>query len=108
VKSVSPIREIWIGLAEVAAGPECNILATGKAAFTNVLTYAETQDEYRRKVIEMMEHYGAAVLDINDIEPLRSRLEKTSVDDELLAIADELEPEHIRFGTLHTFPLHPQ
>ena len=98
-------QEVWIGLICVVPEADCDMLAPEKGAYTHVLTLASSEAEYRSKVIDAMTDYRLNVLEITGVEPLTMRLASYDISDDLAAIAEEItSPNHVRYGTFHTFP----
>ncbi len=81
------------------------MLAPGKGAYVNVLTWAESESDYRNKVVPVMKHYGLDVLEMTDVEPFTKRVARVGATEDLFEIVDEISsPKHVRYGTFHTFP----
>ena len=96
---------VWIGVVGVLPREGCNLLSADRGAFVNFLTLAASESEYRAKVMGALSHYGLDLLEFQDVRPL---LESDARNEEILAIAAELEgsrnQEHVRYATFHTFP----
>lgn len=96
---------VWIGVVGVAARNGCDLLSPDKGAYTNFLTLARSDSEYRAKVVGALFHYQLELLEFKNVRPF-SASEGSS--EEILAIAAELEesrnPRHVRYATFNTFP----
>lgn len=85
------------------------MMEADKGAYVNVLTWANTDSEYRRKVLPVMSHYGLEVAEVTNVQPLTVRIAtseiKESLVEELLKIADQISSEkHVIYGNFYTFP----
>ena len=100
------MRELWIGLVEVRKGPDSEFLQGKKGAFTNVITWASTAQEFREKADKLAESLKLFVVDVEDVEPLSERQRRFVIDAKLEDIADEARqnPEAILYSTFHTYP----
>ncbi len=100
------MRELWIGLVEVRKRPDSEFLEGKKGAFTNVITWASTAQEFREKADKLAESLKLFVVDVEDVEPLSERQRKFAIDAELEDIADEARQnaEAILYATFHTYP----
>jgi len=95
---------VWIGLIEVVPRPGVDLLGTASGAFVNFLVIAANETEYRSRVHAAMSGRGLKTVKIEDIEPLRLRLTRTNIDDELMCLAEEIEERGgLKCGTFHTF-----
>ncbi len=99
-------KEIWIGLVEVISQRENDVLALNEGAFVNVLTKADSEKEYSRKVKTMFQHYNIKVKNIEEIEILAERMKRQDIEESLLQIAERIKSNnHVIFGTFHTYKL---
>lgn len=97
-------NEVWIGMVHVRTTPSAVVLADSSGGWVNVLAWAQTPDEYRSQVSEAIAYYGLELRSIEDVEPLRLRLGKASVEPLLNQRAKEVEAtQMLRFGTFHTY-----
>ena len=82
----------------------CELLSPDKGAYTNFLTLARGESEYRAKVIGALSYYQLELLEFEDV---RSFSESDNPSDEILEIAAELEenrnPKHVRYSTFNNF-----
>ena len=73
-------------------------------AFANVLAFAASQDEFAQIARRAFDGLGFEVIDVETPEPLRTRLNHATVDEELLRLAHDLESDgRPRVGTFHTW-----
>lgn len=97
-------NEVWIGMVHVRTTPSSVVLADSSGGWVNVLAWAQSPDEYRSQIFHAVAYYGLELRSIEDIEPLRLRLEKASVEPLLDQRAKEVEVTRmVRFGTFHTY-----
>jgi hypothetical protein len=103
--SALPKNEVWIGLVEVRKYPDCEILAGKPGAFTNIITWASSNEEFRQKVVQLAMSLRLFVVGIEGAEPLAQRKQKFSIDPELEALEEQasLNPNAILYGTFHTY-----
>jgi hypothetical protein len=97
---------VWIGLVGVTPRPgaDCVLNDAAKGAFVNVLAYATNEAEFRSEVEQALHDLGLTAHEFEDIERFAERLAKWEVDDELQALADEVEAtQGVRFGTFHNY-----
>ena len=96
---------VWIGIVGVVPREACELLSAEEGAYVTFLTLATSDKEYRVKVIRALSYYRLELLEFQDVRRLP---ESDNTSEEILAIAEELEqnrnPEHVRYGTFHTFP----
>jgi len=99
------VRALWIGLVEVRRLPDSKLLKGRKGAFVNVITWASTAVEFRRKVESLATSIKLFVVQVEDAEPLSQRKRTFAIDEELEALADEAygNPNAILYGTFHTY-----
>ncbi len=101
--------ELWIGVAELkalTAKATTDILHGAAGVFTNIITWASTPGEFRRKVDTMAATYELYVVSVEGEEPVSVRLSCTTVDEEIadLIRQAELNPNAILFGTFYSYP----
>ena len=96
---------VWIGVVGVVPRNGCELLPPDQGAYTNFLTLATNDSEYRAKVIGALSDYRLEVLEFEDVRPF-STSDRPS--EEISAIAAELEenrnPRQVRYATFNTFP----
>jgi hypothetical protein len=101
-----PRKAIWLGLVEVKPLPECDFLGGKAGAFVNILTWASTKQEYRKKVQLLLSDLRLRLVDIEAPEPLTKRLQRSEVDEEISELARQAaaNPNAILHATFHTWP----
>jgi hypothetical protein len=98
-------ERIWIGMVEVRPFEHSELLADALGAFVHVLTWAANEDEYGRKVRELLDHLHLEMVDIQNAEPLENRRTEGDLDPEIARIAAEVRCNQsaIMYGTFHTW-----
>jgi len=101
--------QVWIGLVEVAPGPQNRkLLDSAEGGFTNALALCSNREEFISQVSLHMSHLGFRVAEIEDAEPLATRVAQYVVTPELLGLALDIESTGgVRLGTFHTYPEAP-
>jgi hypothetical protein len=66
-------QELWIGLVEVRPLEGCDVLAGGKGAFVNIITWAADADGYRRNAELVLGELRLFVVDVVHPEPVEAR-----------------------------------
>ena len=98
-------KVVWIAVAGVIPKEGCELFSADQGAYTNFLTLAADEAEYRSKVADVLSHYNLELLELNDVRPFS---EADDPDDEILQIALEIQeqqnPKHVRYATFYTFP----
>jgi hypothetical protein len=97
-------RELWIGLVELKPLDREGFGAAG--AFTNIVTWATDQAEFRSKAESSAATMNLYVVDIEDEEPFAERIKKYSVADEIEDMVEQAEsnPDATVYGTFHRYP----
>ena len=96
--------KLWIGLVEVGQTKRKGVLGDVDGAYTNAIAKAHSRAAFRHRVTESLNHLGLKLIRIEDAEMLKERLEKYSIDPELMKVANEAElTGEVGFGTFHTF-----
>lgn len=96
--------EVWIGLAEVRQRPGAGVLLDRNAAAVNVLALAADAQGFTAAATSALGKLGFDLVDMEDAEPLRLRVQKYSVDEALLTLAKDVErTRRPMFGTFHTW-----
>ena len=98
------VKDVWIGVVSVLPQDGCELLSAHNGAYVNFLTLAGDEAEYRSKVTSALAHYR---LELHGLENVRPFTLSENPAKELITIAEELQrdndPQHVRFGTFHTF-----
>ncbi|HJT68797.1 MAG TPA: hypothetical protein VJ731_01285 [Terriglobales bacterium] len=96
---------VWIGVVGVVARTGCELISPDEGAYTNFLTLARSDSEYRAKVIGALSYYQLELLGFENVRPFS---ESDGSSEEIMAIAAELElnrnPKHVIFAIFNTFP----
>jgi hypothetical protein len=94
--------EIWIGTIEISfANPDAPDVM--KRAFTVILTWASSPEEFSRKSAKMLEGHGWMLLAVERANPVNS---DDVFSDEVEDMLDRTRrnPDAIIYGTFHTYP----
>ena len=96
--------ELWIGVVELKPFNQEEYGAAG--AFTNIVTWACTAAEFRKKADTIAETLNLYVISIEREEPIAERTKKITVSDEIEDMIERAEsnPNAIVYGTFHTYP----
>jgi hypothetical protein len=96
-------KEIWIGLVEVHALPDAEVLRDVSGAYVNVLTWASSVEEYKQKIKIVMETMKLRIVEIEDAEPIGQR--GNIENEEILDIVDRVSVNQnaIIYGTFQTW-----
>jgi hypothetical protein len=96
--------ELWIGLVELKPLDRKAYGAAG--AFTNIVTWANNLESFRRKAEVIAETIEMYVADIDGAEPLAARGTKFSITEDIddMVSRAESNPNAIVYGTFHRYP----
>ena len=96
--------DLWIGLVELKPLDRRAFGAAG--AFTNIVTWASNEDDFRRKAEEIAATLDMFVSDVEDAELVAERAAKWSMTEEVDDMIQRAEgnPSAIVYGTFHTYP----
>jgi hypothetical protein len=99
------LKQLWIGLVEARPLEGCTILQVSKGAFINIVTWAEDEGEFRRKAELVLREENLLVVDVENPEPVQSRRNSTSFDEEMenIIFRAENNPNAIICGTFHLY-----
>jgi len=96
---------VWIGVVGVVPRLGCELIAPDEGAYTNFLTLARSDSEYRAKVIGALSYYQLELLEFENVRPFS---ESDGSSEEIVAMAAELEknrnPIHVVYATFNTLP----
>lgn len=96
--------ELWIGLAKVEPSSRNGVLGDTKGAYTNAIATADGRANFRTKVKEALADLELRLIRLEDVETLKSRLSKYSIDPELRKVAKVASNSgQVSFGTFHAF-----
>jgi len=96
--------ELWIGLVELKPLDRQAYGAAG--AFTNIVTWANDAEGFRRKAEAIAATLDMFVTDVENAEPVAKRGEKSSVTEEIddMISRAECNRDAIVYGTFHRYP----
>ena len=98
-------HELWIGVVGLKPiDPKAWEGAVG--AYTNIVTWASSREEFRKKSEELAASMKLYIFEIEDEEPVSDRTKKFSLSEELEELVDRAEtnPKAILYGTFHRYP----
>jgi len=75
--------------------------ATG---FANFITWAESEDEFKKSVLECLEEYEWQMLSVDNVRPVDPRSTYREEIEEIIERA-RTNPRACIFGTFHTYPV---
>ena len=97
-------EEIWIGLAKVKQSDRNGVLGDADQAYTNVLALAQSKVNFRFQVKQAIEELELLLLRLEETEPLRIRLLRTTPHKDILALADDVKKDKkLAFDVFATF-----
>ena len=96
--------ELWIGLVELKPLNPQEYGAAG--AFTNIITWARDEMEFRKKAETIAATLDLYVISIEDEERLAERTNKYTVSEDIEDMIQRAEsnPNAIVYGTFHRYP----
>lgn len=98
------MKQVWVGLLEVTQIPGEQLVTISQgAAFTWFTCWADSNESFERKAVEVMLHYGLHVIGFDEISLADDRVEVEGDLLEQIERAREVET-HALFGTFHTYP----
>jgi hypothetical protein len=83
------VTEVWTALVEVVPHDGNDIFDGAPGGFTNVLAAPDGLSDCRSRIEAALDREGLALLEIENAEPLRERLARSEVDEELLQLVPE-------------------
>ncbi len=98
-------KEIWIGMLEVRSRMNAKVIAEASGAFVNVITWADSSEEFCRKATELINGLHLELVSVENPEPLINRGPEEELEFEIVRIADEVRhnPDAIMYSTFHTW-----
>ncbi len=101
-------KELWVGLVHLrplTAISREEILDGNAGAYTNIIAWATTAEDFRRRAEMLAESLGLFVEETEEEEPLRMRVRDSLLPEELEEMRSraELNPDAIVYGTFHTY-----
>jgi hypothetical protein len=103
----NPEMEVWTGVACLVADPNCKDFKrfgdNGKGAYVNVVALVNSEAEFTERVERIVPTLDCILLELDHVEPLDKRMEKTDYPDELITMRStaQRQPADLVFGTLH-------
>jgi hypothetical protein len=98
------MKELWIGLVSVRSQEGSDLLKGCLGAYVQAVGFAESESTFIEIVRSAIGDLKLIYESIEEIEPLDSRLSRTSVDPELLKEAHQVnDAVPVIFGTFHTY-----
>src|SRR5882724_4759078 len=99
--------ELWLGLVELKPIDRKAYGAAG--AYTNIVTWASNAQGFREKVEIIAAEIGMYVGEIEDVESVASRSQKSTLTEMIEDMVKRAEPnpDAIIYGTFHTYPFDP-
>jgi hypothetical protein len=96
--------ELWIGVVEMKPLDRRAYGAAG--AFTNIVTWANDLESFRRKAEIIAETIQMYVAEVDNAEPLAARGGSTTLSEEIddMVRRAETNPNAIVWGTFHRYP----
>lgn len=103
-----PLKDVpgvWTGLPEITHGSRAEALDPDcLGAFVRLFAPAESPYAFIEQVREFFEVFGAALVEVTDVEPYRDLLAREETDQEHAELALEAKEHNaVRFGTFHCF-----
>lgn len=97
-------REVWVGRIEVAPQEGNDIFEGAPGAFANALVTANSFDDYREQVtVAFATQAALKVVEIKDAEPLRVRMSRVRISDELVELGGRALHGDVVWDTLYVF-----
>ena len=94
--------QIWIGTIEVYFA-DSETPTIWKPAFTKVMTWARSSEEFRQKYTRMVDSYGWRLIGIERANPVSDDDEFSEETEDMLE-RTKSNPNAIIYGTFHTYP----
>jgi hypothetical protein len=96
---------VWIGVAEVSVGQNCDLDLDAAGSFVWCATQAASDENFSKKIGEMLEFYGLHLIALRNVKQFE---DLDSPSDELTEIAGRAaeSPDFALYGTFHTYPHH--
>lgn len=98
------MKEVWIGLADVAPYAGNNILGSAKGAYVNVVVMAESRSAFQEAATLALDRIGLFVKSFGNVQSKSHYFETHSSSDEFAEIfADAEKDEAVHFHTFHSY-----
>jgi hypothetical protein len=102
---VSELGAVWIGMAEISIGKNCELELKGAGSFVWCATQAQDADGCVRKIEHMLTYYGLHLIELQGISRFN---DFDNPSDELVEIVERAaeNPDFAIYGTFHEYPHH--
>jgi hypothetical protein len=96
--------EPWIGLAHVRPLPGNDLLEGAIGAFVTVVALARSEDDFVSQASYKLQSYEFEIVEIEDIEPWKVRIEHFPVDEHIQGLVRSLGSDNrVLLGTFHEY-----
>jgi peptidase E len=96
--------QAWIGLAHVKPTRSNDLLEGAIGAFVPVVALSVTQEDFVSQVTSALQSWGFTVVELEDIEPWRSRIRRFPVDEHVQGLVRRLGPDNpIEFSVFQSY-----
>jgi len=103
---VGEVRQIWIGLVQVAPLPGHDVFDGNAGAFVNAVALASSVADYQSAVSVPLSDLHLFAIEFENVEPLATRIrERGPLDDDLMALA--VEGRRMNAACFHNFHTYP-
>lgn len=97
-------EEFWKGLVEVRQREDIKYLGDVPGGFVNVVSYAKTSQDFRRKVSRALDELGLDLVDLDDIQILSQEIAVETASEEILTMIDTVRRlDSVAFGTFFVY-----
>jgi hypothetical protein len=102
-KRVKQRKELWIGLVQVRARHNSDVLGPAKGAYFNMITWAASDAEFKTKAARLCDDLGLFIEDIEDDMPVSEKEKSEALSDEVQELVEQAEgnPNAVLYGTFH-------
>jgi hypothetical protein len=102
---VNDLDKVWVGLAEVSIGENCELDLGGTGSFTWCATQARNEESFSKKIEEMLVFYGLHLVDLQRVCRFNDCEDPS---DELEEIAERVaeNADFALYSTFYTYPHH--
>jgi hypothetical protein len=99
--------EVWVGMVEVRQlpGGDHSVLLSGKGAYTWIACWAKDVHSYKKKVSEVMTHYGLFVVNVEREMTYEDGERRGLLSEEVIELCQDAAKDEnfCIFGTLHNY-----
>jgi hypothetical protein len=101
--------KLWTGIACLIADPNCKEFRRfgddGKGAYVNIVAWADSEEEFGRRVKQAAKDLDCIVLELEHVQLLEERIEDPESPEELITMRTtaQRQPTDIIFGTFHVW-----